>query len=148
MEFKTTIGLEVHAQLNTESKIFCGCSTRFGEDPNSQVCPVCLALPGALPVFNTEVLDKARDVLHTSQKQAGDFCSSVPDVQKRDECFRIIAYDSANKLFCNYIDSTGKKDACLMEFAMKGDYSVCKDITNSYLVKSCEALKKRPTLHN
>jgi aspartyl-tRNA(Asn)/glutamyl-tRNA(Gln) amidotransferase subunit B len=50
--YETVIGLEVHAQLLTESKIFCGCSTSFGKDPNTQVCPVCLGLPGVLPVLN------------------------------------------------------------------------------------------------
>ena len=59
MEYEPVIGLEVHVQLNTKSKIFCKCSTRFGSKPNSQTCPVCLALPGVLPVFNEEVLKKA-----------------------------------------------------------------------------------------
>ncbi|HRV15069.1 MAG TPA: Asp-tRNA(Asn)/Glu-tRNA(Gln) amidotransferase subunit GatB [Spirochaetota bacterium] len=59
MEFDTVIGLEVHAQLNTQSKIFCSCSTQFGAQPNTQVCPVCLGLPGVLPVLNKEVLKKA-----------------------------------------------------------------------------------------
>ncbi len=59
MEFDTVIGLEVHAQLNTQSKIFCSCSTQFGAQANSQVCPVCLGLPGVLPVLNKEVLKKA-----------------------------------------------------------------------------------------
>ena len=52
----TVIGLEVHLQLKTVSKIFCGCSTQFGASPNSQVCPVCLGLPGVLPVLNRQVL--------------------------------------------------------------------------------------------
>jgi aspartyl-tRNA(Asn)/glutamyl-tRNA(Gln) amidotransferase subunit B len=51
----TTIGLEVHAQLNTQTKIFCGCAVRFGSEPNSLVCPVCLGLPGVLPVLNRRV---------------------------------------------------------------------------------------------
>ena len=54
--YETVIGLEVHAQLTTNTKIFCGCSTEFGQTPNSQTCPVCLALPGALPVLNQKEL--------------------------------------------------------------------------------------------
>jgi aspartyl-tRNA(Asn)/glutamyl-tRNA(Gln) amidotransferase subunit B len=58
MEYEPVIGLEVHVQLNTFSKIFCSCSTKFGSRPNSQTCPVCLGLPGVLPVLNKEVLQK------------------------------------------------------------------------------------------
>ncbi len=57
MEYEAVIGLEVHAQLKTRSKIFCGCPTDFGADPNEQVCPVCLGMPGVLPVLNQKVLE-------------------------------------------------------------------------------------------
>lgn len=56
MKYESVIGLEVHAELKTKTKIFCGCSTEFGAAPNTHVCPVCLGLPGVLPVLNKEVL--------------------------------------------------------------------------------------------
>lgn len=57
MEFEPVIGLEVHAQLLTDTKIFCGCSTKFGEAPNSNTCPICTGLPGVLPVLNKKVVE-------------------------------------------------------------------------------------------
>ncbi|HQK99232.1 MAG TPA: Asp-tRNA(Asn)/Glu-tRNA(Gln) amidotransferase subunit GatB [Smithellaceae bacterium] len=59
MDFETVIGLEVHAQLTTETKIFCTCSTTFGGAPNSHACPVCLGMPGVLPVLNKKVVEYA-----------------------------------------------------------------------------------------
>ena len=59
MEFETVIGLEVHAQLLTDTKIFCNCSTKFGGAPNSHTCPVCLGMPGVLPVLNKKVVEFA-----------------------------------------------------------------------------------------
>jgi len=57
MEFETVIGLEIHAQMKTKSKIFCGCSTEFGAPPNTHTCPVCLGMPGSLPVLNRQVVE-------------------------------------------------------------------------------------------
>ncbi len=57
MDFETVIGLEIHAQLKTDSKIFCGCSTSFGAPPNTHTCPVCLGMPGSLPVLNKKVVE-------------------------------------------------------------------------------------------
>ena len=57
--YTTVIGLEVHVQLQTQTKLFCGCSTKFGAPPNTQVCPVCLGLPGSLPVMNREAFQLA-----------------------------------------------------------------------------------------
>jgi len=57
MEFETVIGLEIHAQMKTKSKIFCGCSTTFGAPPNTHTCPVCLGMPGSLPVLNRQVVE-------------------------------------------------------------------------------------------
>lgn len=59
MQFESVIGLEVHAQLLTASKIFCGCSTKFGASPNMNTCPVCLGMPGVLPVLNRQVVEFA-----------------------------------------------------------------------------------------
>ena len=57
--YEPVIGLEVHVQLKTATKIFCGCSTRFGDPPNTNTCPVCLGLPGSLPVLNKRALELA-----------------------------------------------------------------------------------------
>src|SRR6266487_1015545 len=72
-KYESVIGLEIYAQLRTESKIFCGCSTRFGDEPNSNTCPVCLGLPGALPVLNRRVIEMGARAalalgLHISQR--------------------------------------------------------------------------------
>jgi len=59
MDFEAVIGLEVHIQLLTQSKIFCGCSAKFGALPNHHTCPVCTGMPGSLPVLNRKVVDFA-----------------------------------------------------------------------------------------
>lgn len=57
--YETVIGLEVHVELATKTKIFCGCSTAFGGAPNTHTCPVCTGMPGSLPVLNKAVVEKA-----------------------------------------------------------------------------------------
>src|SRR5512134_1913806 len=67
MEYEAVIGLEVHAQLATESKIFCSCSAKFGASPNENTCPVCTGMPGVLPVLNRKAVEYAvRTALATS----------------------------------------------------------------------------------
>ncbi len=67
MEFEPVIGLEVHAQLKTQTKIFCGCATQFGAPPNTHVCPVCLGMPGVLPVLNKKVVSYAMKMALATQ---------------------------------------------------------------------------------
>ena len=57
MQYETVIGLETHVELSTKSKIFCGCSTAFGGEPNTQCCPICTGMPGVLPVLNEKVVE-------------------------------------------------------------------------------------------
>ena len=58
-QYETVIGLEVHVELATKTKIFCGCSTAFGGAPNTHTCPVCTGMPGSLPVLNKQVVEHA-----------------------------------------------------------------------------------------
>ena len=73
-QYETVIGLEVHVELSTESKIFCGCSTKFGGAPNTHTCPVCAGLPGALPVLNKEVVEYALALGLAANCQINQYC--------------------------------------------------------------------------
>lgn len=72
MEYEPVIGLEIHAQLTTNSKVFCGCSTKFGASPNTHTCPVCLGMPGVLPVLNRTVVE------YTIRMALATHCSIAP----------------------------------------------------------------------
>ncbi len=101
-KYEATIRLEVHAQLKTKSKIFCHCKTDFGAAPNTQVCPVCLGLPGVLPVLNKEVLHKAVMAGLAIESEIADFSKFdrkqyfYPDLPK---AYQISQYD---KPICNH----------------------------------------------
>lgn len=96
MEYEAVIGLEVHVHLKTNTKAFCGCSTEFGREPNSQVCPVCLGFPGSLPVFNREALDCAIKVALALNCQVEEYTKFdrknyfYPDLPKN---YQISQYD-------------------------------------------------------
>jgi aspartyl-tRNA(Asn)/glutamyl-tRNA(Gln) amidotransferase subunit B len=75
MEYEPVIGLEVHAQLLTESKIFCGCSTKFGAAPNQHTCPVCLGMPGVLPVLNKKVVEFGMKMALATSCRINEECS-------------------------------------------------------------------------
>jgi len=59
VQYKVIVGLEIHVQLCTQSKMFCSCAVEFGQPPNSRVCPVCLGMPGVLPVMNKQAVEYA-----------------------------------------------------------------------------------------
>ena len=76
MDFETVIGLEIHVELATKTKIFCNCKNEFGAPPNTHVCPVCMGSPGVLPVLNEEALRlgiRAALALHCEVRQSSKF---------------------------------------------------------------------------
>ena len=73
-QYETVIGLEVHVELATKTKIFCGCSTAFGGAPNTHTCPVCTGMPGSLPVLNKQVVEYAMAVGLAANCQINQYC--------------------------------------------------------------------------
>jgi aspartyl-tRNA(Asn)/glutamyl-tRNA(Gln) amidotransferase subunit B len=104
--FDPVLGLEVHVELNTATKMFCGCATGFGEEPNTQVCPVCLGLPGALPVLNAAALESAIRIGLALHCSIADWCRFArknyfyPDMPKN---FQTSQYDEPIA-FNGYLD--------------------------------------------
>ena len=104
--FDPVIGLEVHVELNTATKMFCGCAASFGAEPNTQVCPVCLGLPGALPVVNATAVDSAMRIGLALNCQIATWCRFArknyfyPDMPKN---FQTSQYDEPIA-FDGYLD--------------------------------------------
>ena len=115
MDYETVIGLEVHVHLKTKTKVFCGCSTEFGNEANSQVCPVCLGFPGSLPVLNKVALDyaiKAALALNCKVQEYTKFDRKnyfYPDLPKN---YQISQYDlplSRDGFLDIYLDGKNKR---------------------------------------
>ena len=125
-DYEVIIGLEVHAELSTKTKIFCSCPTEFGAAPNTHVCPICMAMPGTLPVLNEKVVEYAVkaglatncEISHDSKNDRKNYF--YPDLPKS---YQISQYD---KPLCNHgyveIDTDeGKKKIRILRIHIEED---------------------------
>ncbi len=126
MEYEPIIGLEVHAQLLTQAKIFCGCSTQFGAAPNSHVCPVCLGMPGVLPVLNRKVVEFTIRMGLATRCRINPACSFArknyfyPDLPKGYQISQY-AYPLAEEGYVDIELDGGKKRIGLIRIHMEED---------------------------
>ena len=126
MEFEPVIGLEIHAQLLTNSKIFCGCSTKFGESPNSLTCQICLGMPGVLPVLNKKVVEytiKMGLATHCRINEACNFARKnyfYPDLPKGYQISQY-AHPLAEHGYIDVELETGKKRIGITRIHMEED---------------------------
>lgn len=124
--WETVIGLEVHIELSTESKIFCSCSTAFGGEPNTQCCPVCMGMPGTLPVFNKQVLEyavKAALALHCDISRVSVFDRKnyfYPDLPKAYQISQLYSPIGRNG-YVTVATSAGEKKIGIHEMHMEED---------------------------
>ena len=125
-KYETVIGLEVHVELSTKSKIFCGCSTEFGGQPNTKCCEVCLGMPGALPALNKKVLEyaikaglsmncKIREYSRFDRKNY--FYPDLPKSYQTSQLYLPICYDGNIQI--ELVDK--KKDIGIHEIHMEED---------------------------
>ena len=107
------LGLEVHVELNTATKMFCGCPTEFGAEPNTQICPTCLGLPGSLPVVNRSAVESAMRIGLALNCEIAEWCRFArknyfyPDMPKN---FQTSQYDEPIA-FDGYLDVDGRRKA-------------------------------------
>lgn len=119
MKYEAVIGLEVHAELSTESKIFCSCSAKFGAPINTHTCPVCTGLPGALPVLNREVVHYAAKMGFATGCTVNKLCKSdrknyfYPDLPKAYQISQFDVPICENGAVYFYVD--GEKKCCRLE---------------------------------
>src|ERR1700760_3854407 len=125
-KYEVVIGLEVHVQLGTSTKIFCGCATSFGAAPNTNVCPVCLGLPGALPVLSRKAVELAIGAGIALRCEINSFSRFArknyfyPDLPKG---YQISQYDQplAEHGFVDILNADGKKRVGVTRVHMEDD---------------------------